>query len=45
MVSNVFRKELKLILKCRNKREQYPDMSASHNRSMVGVTNKTIQQT
>jgi hypothetical protein len=44
MVSSVFRKELKLILKCGDKRGHHLGTKAMHNRSIIGLTNKTIQE-
>ena len=45
MVSSVFRKELKLILKCGNKRTHVLNMSATHDRSLIAATKRIDQQT
>ncbi len=41
MVSSVFRKELKLILKCGNKQTHLLNISTLHGHSMVAATNRT----
>ncbi len=44
MVSSVFRKELKLILKCEDKRVNPTNINASNNQSTLDSTKRTIQQ-